>query len=234
MPRSSGGQRYATKLSRRLLVPTPRRTRLVGLRLIGIVLAAALLDAACQSGASLALTSFSPTPPAASPVAPSASTLSDAHSSAPTASGSPAGGCINPPPDLATIVAVEPSARLACFGGSSLTFTATVSKAISDCGVGPRVEPAWFCLPGVFLDVPNPSVTADLPPLDVYWNPTSGLKPASFVTGAGLQITGHFDDPAASTCHVTDVAAGQSPPAPDQVVLACREAFIVSAVSGGG
>jgi len=143
-------------------------------------------------------------------------------------------GCVNPPPDLATIVAFDPAARLACFGGSPLTFSAVVGKAISDCGVGPRVEPTWFCLPGVFLVVPDPKASADLPPLDVYWNPNSGLKPASFVVGASVTITGHFDDPAAATCKVTEVPAGQSPPAPVQVVLACREAFIVSVVSGGG
>ena len=173
--------------------------------------------------------------PSAAPVAtPSpAASPSSTPAATPTATPGPS-GCVNPPPDLTTIVALDPSARLACFGGSTLTFTAIVAKAISDCGVGPRVEPPWFCLPGVFLDVPNPSATADLPPLDVYWNPTSGLKPASFVAGASVQITGHFDDPAAATCHVTAVPAGQSPPAPDQVVLACRETFIVSAVSGGG
>ena len=202
---------------------------------IGIVLAAAVLVAACQSSASLAPTNLSnPTLRAASPAAPSASTAPAAHSAAPSASGPPPSGCVNPPADLATIVSLDPAARLACFGGSALTFSAIVSKPISDCGVGPRVEPGWFCLPGVFLAVPKPSATADLPPLDVYWNPTSGLKTASFVAGAGVQITGHFDDPAASACHVTETPAGLSPPAPDQVILVCRETFIVSAVSKGG
>lgn len=235
MPRSSGGPRFPASFLGGFTPPTPQREGLVTLRPIGIVLAAALVVAACQSSASLAPTSpNSPTAPAASPAAPSATAAPDAHSAAPSASGPAPSGCVNPPPDLATIVALDSAARLACFGGSSLTFTAIVNKAISDCGVGPRVEPGWFCLPGVFVAVPNPSATVDLPPLDVYWNPTSGLKSASFVAGAGVKVTGHFDDPAASTCHITDVPAGQSPPAPDQVVLACRETFIVSAVSGGG
>jgi hypothetical protein len=236
MPRSSGGRRRLASFRRYGPLPAPQRTGLVMLRPIGIVVAAALVVAACQSSASLAPTSpGSPTPPAASlAAAPSASPPPIVQSPAPSASGPAPSGCVNPPPDLATIVALDPAARLACFGGSSLTFAAIVSKAISDCGVGPRVEPGWFCLPGVFLAVPNPSAIADLPPLDVYWNPTSGLKPATFVAGASVKVTGHFDDPAASTCHITEVPSGQSPPAPDQVVLACRETFIVSAVSGGG
>ncbi len=177
------------------------------------------------------------------PPTPAAVTASPVASVFPTASPSPSptpaptppalplpSGCVNPPPDLATIVTLDPPTRLTCFGGSSLTFTATVSKAISDCGIGPRVEPTWFCLPGVFLDVPNASPDSGLGALDVYWNPTSGLKPASFVAGKTVQITGHFDDPVASTCHATDVPAGQSPERSDQVVLTCRETFVVTVV----
>jgi hypothetical protein len=210
------------------------------LRQIGSVLAAALVVAACQSTASLApTTAVSPTlatdssnPGVAGLATPSAVT-SPAPTLVPTPTPGPS-GCVNPPPSLATVVALDPPARLACFGAASLSFTAIVSKAISDCGIGPRVQPGWFCLPGVFLDAPSPPATTDAPPLDVYWNPASGLKPASFIAGASVEITGHFDDPAALTCHVTDVPAGQSPPTSDQVILACRETFIVSVVSGGG
>lgn len=210
------------------------------LRQIGSVLAAALVFAACQSTASLApTTAVSPTLPtdSSSPDVARLATPSAVTSPAPTLVPTPTpgpSGCVNPPPSLATVVALDPPARLACFGAASLSFTAIVSKAISDCGIGPRVQPGWFCLPGVFLDAPSPPATTDAPPLDVYWNPASGLKPASFIAGASVEITGHFDDPAALTCHVTDVPAGQSPPTSDQVILACRETFIVSVVSGGG
>jgi hypothetical protein len=173
-------------------------------------------------------------PPSALTPSPLASTSATAPPTVPppTSPPSPAlpSGCIDPPPDLATIVALDPPTRLACFGGSALTFAATISKPISDCGVGPRVEPAWFCLPGVFLDVPDAALDSGLGALDVYWNPSSGLKPASFVAGTTVEIGGHFDDPSASTCHVTEVPAGQSPEPPDQVVMDCRETFIVTAV----
>jgi hypothetical protein len=210
------------------------------LRQIGSVLAAALVVAACQSTASLApTTAVSPTlatdssNPGVAGLATASAVTSPAPTLVPTPTPGPS-GCVNPPPNLATVVALDPPARLACFGAASLSFTAIVSKAISDCGIGPRVQPGWFCLPGVFLDAPSPPATTDAPALDVYWNPASGLKPASFIAGASVEITGHFDDPAALTCHVTDVPAGQSPPTSDQVILACRETFIVSVVSGGG
>jgi hypothetical protein len=171
-------------------------------------------------------TSFASASPANS--APPASSPSPTESARPPATSLPS-GCVNPPPDLSAIVALDASTRLTCFGGSSLTFAATVSKAILDCGIGPRVEPAWFCLPGVFLAVPNASPDSGVVPLDVYWNPSSGLTPASFPADKTVQITGHFDDPAASTCHVTSVPAGQSSEPSDQVVLTCRETFIVTA-----
>ena len=124
---------------------------------------------------------------------------------------------------------LDARARLACFGGSSLSFDATISKPILDCGIGPRVEPAWFCLPGVFLAVPDASPDTGLQSLDAYWDPASGLTPTSFTAGRTMRITGHFDDPAASTCHVASVPKGQSPEPPGAVVLGCREAFIVTA-----
>jgi hypothetical protein len=159
----------------------------------------------------------------ASPSMPVAATAS------PSPTAGPSGGCVNPPTDLVAIVSLDPAARLACFGWSTLTFEAVVFKPIGDCGAGPQLVPGWFCLPGVFLAPPNA-------PLDgsqliaVYWNPASGLKPASFPYRQTLRITGHFDDPAARTCHLVGGPAGQVTEPPADVVLACRETFVVTAV----
>jgi len=198
--------------------------------LAGLVLGAALIVGCGSAGAS-------PTPSIATTASAAAGQATPTLASvSPTAVTSPSGqasavasfDCGSKPPDLATIVALDPAARLACFGGSTLVFQATVSKAISDCGIGPRVEPAWFCLPGVFLDTPAPASGPG--PLDVYWDPASGITAATFRSGKTVQITGHFDDPAAATCHVASVPAGQSPAAPDAVVLSCRETFVVTGV----
>ena len=193
---------------------------LLGVVLIGCSSAGSSPTPSISTTASAAADQATPAPASVPP--PAAASASDPASAGPSSDGG------SRPPDLATIVGLDPSARLACFGGSTITFEATVSKAISDCGIGPRIEPAWFCLPGVFVDVPAP---ADGPgPLDVYWDPASGITPASFPTDRTVRITGHFDDPAAATCHVTSVPAGQSRATPDAVVLACRETFVVTGV----
>ncbi len=191
------------------------------LLLIGCSVAAptappATLDAGvAASGGPVAPTASAPPKPTAASIAPPTSPVPS--------------GCINPPPDLASIVGLDPAARLACFGASTLTFETTVSKPISDCGVGPRIAPVWFCLPGIFLAVPGASSDSGLMPLAAYWDPSSGLTPASFPADRTVQITGHFDDPAARTCHVTS-GSGPSPEPVAEVVLTCRETFAVTAV----
>ena len=164
-----------------------------------------------------------------SPATPTTSAPPASNASTPSTPSSPKpSGCGNPPQDLATIVVLDPAARLACFGAASLTFQATVLKPISDCGVGPRIAPAWFCLPGIFLAVPGASADSGLMPLAAYWDPSSSLTPASFPADATVQITGHFDDPAARTCHL---ASASSPEPAGPIVMACRETFVVSTVN---
>jgi hypothetical protein len=165
------------------------------------------------------------TSPTATP-SPSQPTAAPASLPATEAASS---GCVNPPPNLVAVVTLDAAARLACFGRSTVTFDAVVFKAIMDCGAGALVDPVWFCFPGVFLDRPNAPPDASQF-MAAYWNPASGLKPASFPFGPTLRITGHFDDPAALTCHEVDVPAGQATEPPADVVLACRETFIVTAV----
>jgi hypothetical protein len=199
--------------------------------LTGLVLVALLLSAC-----SVAASTVSPAPPSAavgasgSPAAPTVSARPAPTVATRTPPTSPMpSGCSNPPPDLAAIVVLDPAARLACFGASTLTFQATIFKPISDCGVGPRIAPAWFCLPGIFLAVPDASPDSALMALAAYWDPSSRLTPASFPIDKTVQITGHFDDPAARTCHVTS-GSGKSPEPVAQVVLACRETFVATAV----
>lgn len=199
---------------------------------ITVLVAAALVVVGCSVAGPTVSPALSPAGGGASgsPAAPIPPTSQTPIAASVTPPGSPMpSGCINPPPDLAAIVVLDPAARLACFGASSLTFEATVFKPIFDCGVGPRIEPAWFCLPGVFLAVPGASSDSGLIPLAAYWDPSSRLTPASFPVDGTVQVTGHFDDPAAGTCHATS-APGPSPVPAAQIVLACRETFVVTTV----
>ena len=159
---------------------------------------------------------------------------------------SPLGDCPSQRPDLALILALDPGQRLACFGRSALTFQATAVATEVDCNPI-QVDPAWlWCPPAAFLTPPGPAafwpgsgrvafVGPNLPMLAVYTPPGSGVDQAQFFAGASIFVTGHFDDPAAAACRV--VAAQPEPnlqvPTPAEVVLACREAFVVTSVQRG-
>jgi hypothetical protein len=167
-------------------------------------------------------------------------------------------GCLGPRPDLAAILALDASQRLSCFGRSALTFQAIVVAAEAECGPV-QVAPAWlWCPPIAFLTAPpmaaswpapENGASADGPAhtkggltlaslccemLGIHAAPGSGLDRALATPGAIVQVIGHFDDQAALACRVVGVQeAGFQVPTPAEVVLACREAFVVSAVVPG-
>ena len=149
--------------------------------------------------------------------------------STPDAGQSPLVGCLGPRPDLAAILAIDPSRRPACFGQSDVTFLADGTTAEVECGPG-QVEPAWlWCPPAAFLAPPGRAKAATM--LAAYLAPGSGLDQAQFVPGAIVQVTGHFDDPAAAACRIVRAAPPEWPVlTPAEVVLACREAFVVTSV----
>jgi hypothetical protein len=186
-----------------------------------LVLAAAVVMVACTATPAASVGASGGPTEAATQAGPSAEV--------PTVGPVPS-ECVSPPLDLATIVALDAAARLACFGSTTLMFEATVGKAISDCGIGPRIDPSWFCLPGIFLMPPNASPDAGLSPLAAYWDPASGLVPSSFTSGMSVQVTGQFDAPAAQTCHVVDAPTGQPTEAPADAILSCREEFVITSV----
>ena len=181
---------------------------------------------------------------------------SPSPAAAPEPVRSPLGGCPGPLPDLALILALDPGQRLACFGQSAMTFQATPVATDVDC-VPIQVDPAWlWCPPAAFLAPPGTAASWPAPDL-VEWNhrrappddrlmiafiggptlevhaaPGSGVDQAQFVPGAIMLVTGHFDDPAAAACRL--VAAQLEPdvrvPTAAEVVLVCREAFVVTSV----
>jgi len=169
---------------------------------------------------------------------------------------SPLGGCPGRRQDLASILALDPGQRLACFGQSTMTFQATTVATDVDC-VPIQVDPAWlWCPPAAFLappgtaaSWPGPDAVERIhrraapddgvviafiggPTLEVHAAPGSEVDQAQFVPGAILLVTGHFDDPAAAACRL--VAAQLEPgvhvPTAAEVVRVCREAFVVTAV----
>lgn len=148
---------------------------------------------------------------------------------------SPPADCVNPPPDITTVI--EQDERVACYGDDELELEAhaVMLRGAVDCPG--QLEPAWlhcatlelYELPGTgrapeFLlaaRVPNrgPSLIAVLHPayeVDL----SRGLD-------ALVTATGHFDDAEARSCRLVSWPDG-GPPSPDEVVAGCRSTFVVT------
>ena len=61
-----------------------------------------------------------------------------------------------------------------------------------------------------------------------FYHQPPGTEPTSAIVGDHLRLTGHFDDPAASTCRI---ATGDPPvPEPDELAkVYCQERFVATA-----
>ena len=49
--------------------------------------------------------------------------------------------------------------------------------------------------------------------------------------GAPIVVTGHFDDPVATTCSRSPAASVVDPRPPELIVLQCRSQFVVTGIS---
>jgi hypothetical protein len=136
--------------------------------------------------------------------------------------------------------------RLACAGDSEWVLTVYIAEE-----GGRGCFPAWVTAPRwLFADCnlffPQP-VERELDQdtrLQTFVHPDLGTCdykdqpgcPFAGLTGSWVEMTGHLDDPAASTCEARlsdefpDPSNPPTPPDPDQVVFICRLAFVVTAV----
>jgi hypothetical protein len=135
--------------------------------------------------------------------------------------------CPTGEPDLADITALSGWERLACFGDRSITVEGT--WGCSGCGgtnVG-TLEPRW--LAGLSFAL-----------LWVDWGPEWGIgnslvlrfSPESQLDdspaqGSILRVTGHFNDPVATTCVIRGVGYLESDAPAETAELYCREGFVV-------
>jgi len=138
--------------------------------------------------------------------------------------------CDEGEPDLAAVVLITAWERLACFGDRSLTFTGTYGCPV--CGIAyPRggYEPRWLASPDN-LNYLGSGRVFDLGPAELilHFSPESGLGAPP--NASILRVTGHFSDPASTTC-VIGPPAGEPGANLDPVMaeLYCREQFVVDA-----
>jgi hypothetical protein len=135
--------------------------------------------------------------------------------------------CPTKEPDLQAVTSITGWERLACFDDHPLTLTGT--WGCQGCGgttMG-NYEPRWLAYPIQYplLWIDWTTAGGIGPPLGLRLAPESGLN---FPTEPGpiMRITGHFNDPAATTCVMT------APDIQAEVAVAtaqtfCREQFVV-------
>ncbi|MGZ6213627.1 MAG: hypothetical protein ACXWMB_06500 [Candidatus Limnocylindria bacterium] len=113
------------------------------------------------------------------------------------------------------VLALQAWDRVRCFGGVSVTVEGTVGH----CQGGVvQVDPGW-------LGYACWTVHDDTGAMNLHADPASGITFPDELVRA--RMTGHFDDPAATTCvYLGEPDPGTTPSAWEQIFM-CREAFVV-------
>lgn len=189
-------------------------------RIASLVMLVALTQAACAAD---------------SRSAPASATSSADESVPGQPPRTPSAECINPPSDLLTLInQTDPAA---CYGHTPITVEAeVVGVGAIDCA---PIEPAWMgCSAWVALQpITAAAATTGIvlartsgPPgllqLFAAIHPETALE-ADQIMGRPLRITGHFDDPAAETCHQTEPVFDEvTLPPPD--TSGCRNLFVLT------
>ena len=156
-------------------------------------------------------------------------------STTPAPSAAPPADCVNPPADITTLV--EQTDPLACYGNAALTLDAQLtSVGAADCPGG--LEPAWLSCTGMVALNALPATSRQPQYLLVAHTTTEPLYAVihpdieslrSHAIDTLLHLTGHFDDPAAQSCHYTSWPDA-NPPSQEQVVHTCRSTFVITAM----
>jgi hypothetical protein len=183
-------------------------------------------------------------------VAPPAEPLTGAATPVPPATEATAGAgapmpaepipedCVNPPPDLMTLI--EQNQAVACYGSAGLTVEAhaVLFMGVADCPG--ELHPAWFGCGGVMVDLyslgraagPMPAIVLAArspnrgPALSAVIHPEYDIDLHRGLDTA-VTVTGHFDDPLASTCRYRSWPDAQ-PPSRAETVAMCRGRFVIT------
>ena len=119
-------------------------------------------------------------------------------------------------PDLAALVRLMPWERLACFGDRSLTVTGTYGCPVCGEWIPGSYEPSWLANPQNLNYLGWPEAIA------LHFPPEAGLNAPP--NASIVRVTGHFSDPASTTCVIE---LGAMPVDPVVAELWCREQFVV-------
>ena len=140
-----------------------------------------------------------------------------------------------PQPTVTDIAALPLIARFACYGSTSLTFDAHQAALPPDAGLGGACEapdgtPDWMVCDNINHSwVNDDGGTSWL--LLLHFDPATSIHPTGLAavgtTGPALEITGHFNDPAAADCvTVADPTGNEGM----SQWLTCATKFVVEAL----
>lgn len=142
----------------------------------------------------------------------------------------PADQCSALPTDFLAFSVVDVGATIACHGAAPITFRAWSVECAGCSGYyGGRAEPAWLLNPEANQLYLSPKETFGDWQSTVVLGPS--LTPDRSWTSNWVEVTGHFDDPAARSCRVEpSVEELAWWPGPRSVIDQCRLTFVVTDV----
>lgn len=135
------------------------------------------------------------------------------------------------PAEFLEFTVVDSAGLISCYGDAPITFQA-FSVACDGCfgGMEGNPEPAWLLDPHTNQLYLSPNENNSGWQTTVILGPALTLDPAW--TGNLLELTGHFDDPAAPTCHMDLTADAVSYwTGPQATIDQCRQSFVVTDVT---
>jgi hypothetical protein len=137
-------------------------------------------------------------------------------------------------PQVDDLIALGGVASLACYGGRPLSFAAYEGPTAV---IPNTVSPSWLVGSGYMLrpigcvfECGRPTPTPTFPGFLFVHRSGEPVFPNGFASpvGAHVQVTGHFDDPAAQTCTAGPLPGDTPPPPAADTVLLCRTQFVVT------
>jgi hypothetical protein len=141
-----------------------------------------------------------------------------------------ANGCPSAPNDAFEWVTLDLPTAVACFGSEPISFRAWSVPCDGCFGLMPgTAEPAWLANPGPNQVYLAPIESNDYGFQHALLDPSLALEPSP--TNAWVEVTGHFDDPAAGGCRYTPAAEDEAYyMGRAATITACRLQFVITSL----
>jgi hypothetical protein len=134
--------------------------------------------------------------------------------------------------DVVDLTALHPAERLSCFGAQSITLGPVMLTDLPGRTAGAAGFPAWLADEATVGMYGRDGLDGVDPPMLVRADPSAV---ETLPLGQWVAVTGHLDDPAASTCQRHWIEDNGSGPwsveqTPQEQIATCQEQFVISSV----